>query len=314
MAIFDKIKVPIFLKDSSEAKKQLLELKEIRENVSDSLADELEQEIAKVEAGIYGENAVKYELENSHIPMIVLHDVFLEFEGLTAQIDYIIITRKHHFVIECKNLVGDIEINSSGDFIRTTSYGRKTKKEGIYSPITQNRRHLELIKAMLKSRQSSFLQKMAFEKNFDNIYRSVVVLSNPKTILNDRYAKKEIKSQVIRADRLAEYIRKIDSDPNSTSFSEKDMQMYGDFFLKNHQPPKVDYVEKFRSLADEKAPQMDKEAKIQPNSENTEVSILCPKCKAPMVLRVSKKGANIGKEFYGCSNFPKCRGIVDIQE
>jgi len=78
--------------------------------------------------------------------MFLLHDLYLEFEGLTAQIDYLIITRKHQFVIECKNLYGNIEINSAGGFTRMVSYGRRTKKKGIYSPITQNRRHLELIK------------------------------------------------------------------------------------------------------------------------------------------------------------------------
>ena len=48
-------------------------------------------------------------------------------------------------MIECKNLVGDIEVNSNGDFIRKLTYGRRVIKNGIYSPITQNRRHLERV-------------------------------------------------------------------------------------------------------------------------------------------------------------------------
>jgi hypothetical protein len=36
----------------------------------------------------------------------------------------------------------------------------------------------------------------------------------------------------------------------------------------------------------------------------------CPKCGAPMVLRTAKSGVNEGQMFWGCSNFPKCRGIV----
>jgi restriction system protein len=32
-----------------------------------------------------------------------------------------------------------------------------------------------------------------------------------------------------------------------------------------------------------------------------------------MVKRKAAKGANIGKEFYGCSRYPKCRGIVNIK-
>jgi len=33
----------------------------------------------------------------------------------------------------------------------------------------------------------------------------------------------------------------------------------------------------------------------------------CPKCGGKMVLRTIKAGENAGKEFWGCSQFPKCR-------
>jgi len=38
----------------------------------------------------------------------------------------------------------------------------------------------------------------------------------------------------------------------------------------------------------------------------------CPKCGSEMVIRESKKGANAGGRFWGCSSFPKCRAIVKI--
>jgi len=41
---------------------------------------------------------------------------------------------------------------------------------------------------------------------------------------------------------------------------------------------------------------------------------LCPKCAEPMVKRSSKKGDSIRKEFWGCSAFPKCRGVVPIDK
>jgi ssDNA-binding Zn-finger/Zn-ribbon topoisomerase 1 len=40
------------------------------------------------------------------------------------------------------------------------------------------------------------------------------------------------------------------------------------------------------------------------------VSPQCPKCGAEMQLRTAKKGRNTGGKFYGCSNFPKCRGTM----
>ena len=33
----------------------------------------------------------------------------------------------------------------------------------------------------------------------------------------------------------------------------------------------------------------------------------CPRCGGELVLRTAKKGHNAGNQFYGCSNYPKCR-------
>ncbi|WP_298870010.1 topoisomerase DNA-binding C4 zinc finger domain-containing protein [uncultured Psychrobacter sp.] len=38
----------------------------------------------------------------------------------------------------------------------------------------------------------------------------------------------------------------------------------------------------------------------------------CPKCNSEMIQRVAKKGARQGQTFFGCRQFPKCRGVVNI--
>ncbi|MBF2720431.1 NERD domain-containing protein [Psychrobacter sp. NG254] len=38
----------------------------------------------------------------------------------------------------------------------------------------------------------------------------------------------------------------------------------------------------------------------------------CPRCQGEMTKRVAKKGLNQGQDFFGCSQFPKCRGVVNI--
>lgn len=35
----------------------------------------------------------------------------------------------------------------------------------------------------------------------------------------------------------------------------------------------------------------------------------CPQCGSGMVKRTARKGENAGSEFWGCSNFPTCRGV-----
>ncbi|SPY27660.1 DNA topoisomerase I [Photobacterium damselae] len=38
----------------------------------------------------------------------------------------------------------------------------------------------------------------------------------------------------------------------------------------------------------------------------------CPRCGSEMVLRETKRGENIGKQFWGCSTFPKCRAVKQL--
>ena len=36
----------------------------------------------------------------------------------------------------------------------------------------------------------------------------------------------------------------------------------------------------------------------------------CPQCGKPLVLRTAKTGKNAGRQFWGCSGYPKCRGTL----
>lgn len=47
------------------------------------------------------------------------------------------------------------------------------------------------------------------------------------------------------------------------------------------------------------------------NKTINQASIVCPKCGSSMVERVAKRGSNIGKKFYGCSNYPSCNGTIN---
>jgi hypothetical protein len=52
------------------------------------------------------------------------------------------------------------------------------------------------------------------------------------------------------------------------------------------------------------------EAAQQPEPEP--ISPPCPTCGEPMVRRRAKSGSNAGREFWGCSTFPRCRGVEKI--
>jgi hypothetical protein len=90
--------------------------------------------------------------------------------------------------------------------------------------------------------------KAIFEKYFYDLYRPIVVLANSKTVVNMKYAKKEVKNQVIKADQIIEYIKKINDEPSVESSSDKQMLELAEYFLNLHTENKVDYLEKYRSL------------------------------------------------------------------
>ncbi len=311
MGLFEKIKEPVFLKRDSSADEQLAALQALRETVPPALQEQIDRDIRALQAGIAGEKNILFELENSHLPMFVLRDLNLEFDGKKAQIDFLLITRRRNYVVECKNLYGNIEIGSGGDFVRTLSYGGRFQKEGIYSPITQNQRHLDLIFELRRAEKSNVLIRSLFEKNFSENYRSVIVLANPKTVLNTRYAKREVREIVIRADQLADYIRRSNAQSNLSSASNKEMEALARFFLAQHHPASADFTAKYRQQQGESA---EPQADPPPSSAAHSPQLLCPRCGAPMVRRRATRGPNAGKEFYGCTNYPRCRGIVNIDQ
>jgi predicted RNA-binding Zn-ribbon protein involved in translation (DUF1610 family) len=51
-------------------------------------------------------------------------------------------------------------------------------------------------------------------------------------------------------------------------------------------------------------------ARVIQDKPAASVSPWCPKCGSAMVLRTAKSGTNQGDQFWGCSNYPRCRGIV----
>lgn len=248
MLFFDKLDKPVFLKEESDIEKYISRLKELREKASYKIKDKIDLEIKLASIGQFGEKNIAFELRNSGMPMYILHDIHLEINGLSAQIDYIVITRKVTFIIECKNLIGNIQIDKDGNFIRDYELSGRRIKEGIYSPITQNLRHLEVLRQIRRNSKSNVLTKLLFDKYFYDNYKTVVVLANPKTILNAKYAKKEVRDMIIRADQLNKYINDIYQHSKLPALNDNDMKDFAMELLELHTPSKSDYAKKYEDL------------------------------------------------------------------
>lgn len=206
MSFFERFSDTVFLKTDSEIEKEIMELKSIRDKVIDKEKNDLD--IKKLELGVYGENQIEYELKSSDIGMYVLHDITLEYEDLTAQIDYILCTPSGMYIVECKNLIGDITVDERGEFVREYIIHGKKFKEAIYSPFRQAQRHIELIKKRWLSKTSK-LEVLLREKCFDNWYKPLVVFANSKGILKvNKNCPKDIKNRIIRIDQLNDYLKR----------------------------------------------------------------------------------------------------------
>lgn len=307
MGLFSKMREPVFLKEDSSAKEQLIALEALRPQVSGKVKTQLEQDIRNLQYGIFGEDKIIFELKNSHMPMFVLHDLFLEDESQSAQIDFYIVTPKINFVIECKNLYGNIEITEDGNFIRTMFYGKSVSREGIYSPVTQNERHLEFIKK-IKGKGRNTLSRALFEKYYYNFYRSLIVLANPKTVLNDQKAPQEIKSQVIRADQLIRRIKSANEASKELASSAKEMEAHAQAMLSLHKASPKDYTEKYGLKTQTAQPERSTPepppaaAESDAAAPTAPAQHICPKCGGKLARKKGPYGW-----FWGCGNYPECK-------
>lgn len=50
------------------------------------------------------------------------------------------------------------------------------------------------------------------------------------------------------------------------------------------------------------------------NRAKQEDAPACPDCGKPMHKRRAKTGKNAGQEFWGCTGYPDCRGIRNMEE
>jgi restriction system protein len=48
------------------------------------------------------------------------------------------------------------------------------------------------------------------------------------------------------------------------------------------------------------------------SDEPDHLTPMCPSCNTPMVLREARRGPQVGEKFWGCVNFPKCRGTRSL--
>jgi hypothetical protein len=266
-----KLKNPTFVKDFDQDNQQLQDLIQLSEKVKNGQKkDNILRDITFLKQGIAGEKNVYFELKNSFLPLLCLHDIRLEYEDYVAQYDFIIISPQFICVLETKKLSGNITINADGDFIRIIKdkTGREVRREGIYSPISQNDRHIRILKEILKKKD--LLEAMP--------YRSLVVMADPKTIINKDKCPAPIKNSLYRHDQVVNYLQKLEKELKAEkNLLEKYMWNVANFLKDNHVPLTPDYMGKY-SLTEADFITGEPQA-LQPKVQRSNLSVGSPKRK-----------------------------------
>nr|WP_194709425.1 NERD domain-containing protein [Vibrio parahaemolyticus] len=220
--------------------------------------------------GVFGEFLVNRLL--SKLPesdYTLIKDVTLPTNDGTTQVDHIVVSRYGIFVVETKNMKGWI-FGSARQKQWTQKIYRHSSK--FQNPLHQNYKHIKALETLLGCSEERL--------------HSVIVF------IGDSTFKTEMPPNVTYARGSIRYIQKF----NDVVFSDKDYARLTE---------SINQIKLKRGIiTDLKHRKHVKEVVTSKASSNQ-----CPRCGSEMVLRETKRGENIGKQFWGCSTFPKCRAV-----
>lgn len=234
-----RIDGPTFIKDYEDSGTLISELQAIADTIKDAaIQDDLDLDIRYIKAGDQGEKNVYYELKNSFIPMLILHNVVIQYDDYKGQMDFILITHKFICILETKKLNGNITINSDGDFIRsfTNKHGKVYKKEGMYSPISQNQRHVRILENLLV--QEKIIKKTPII--------SLVVIANPKSMIEFKYVKNDIRNQIVKYDQLTPRLKKMLETKGEVNLTPGVMTKMADYMSERHVEVESAFIQKYK--------------------------------------------------------------------
>lgn len=252
--------------------------------------------------------------------------------GETAEIDVLMICPKGIFVFESKNYSGWIfGDESQKNWYQTLPAGRgRSHKEPFYNPVMQNRSHIKHLKSLLGEQfpmrsiivfsDRCTLKRVQIKSNdirVINRYNVAPVVSaicnqTPTDILSDRnitelynklYPFTQV-DEIAKAQHIANIRNNLNEQPKRQATPE-------------YAPPSVITLQTETTVIQTEVDAVGVEAVVEDLQslvvDSTEQIPKCPRCNGNLVLRTATKGANAGNQFYGCSNYPRCKYIQNIK-
>ena len=245
----------------------------------------------------------------------ILRNVYVPKDnGETSEIDLLYITQKGIFVFESKNYSGWIFGDEKGQ--KWTMMLPNKEKHSFYNPVKQNQTHIKWLRNYIGENIPLFSIIVFSErcelKKITIVSQDVKVIKRDLTYAavrdiwdknEDRLSGEEVENLYIKLRNLTK-VSKETKEKHIQNIKDK----YGDSGKKSERQEEPVKTPENVVLEPEKNIIKEVEAE-EPNIEKAETDKICPRCGKKMVLRTAKKGENAGKQFWGCSGFPKCRYI-----
>jgi hypothetical protein len=172
----------------------------------------IKAEIWAIRAGAKGEKDVAYEIDFRFAQSknwVVIHDLRVVHKGRVAQIDHLVFNRfLDVWVCESKRFKGGIAIDEHGEcttFINSESIG-------ISSPYEQNRKHIEVLKAICNDGAIDLPSRLGFAM-MPKFHNYVVLATNAP--IDRPKAKGWWNDGLVKADQLISKIEKTMDDENA---------------------------------------------------------------------------------------------------
>ncbi len=201
----------------------------------------------------------------------LIKNVTLPTEDGSTQIDHLIVSQYGVFVVETKNMKGWIFGESHQKTWTQKIYKHSTK---FQNPLHQNYKHVKTLGSLLALDDHQMHSVVVFVG--DSTFKTKM----PENVTYGGGYIKFIKSKkqaVLTESEVKEITSKIESSRLTPSFKTN-----------------REHVKHVKNIVAHK-----------------EKSKACPQCGSSMVMRETKQGQDVGKKFWGCSNFPKCRSVVN---
>ena len=252
----------------------------IKGKIGEALAEEALNRFERYNYDIYGKT-----LSNVYIP---------KSSTKTSEIDVIYITERGIFVIESKNYSGWIFGRENDQYWTSTLPGRrgKAEKNKFYNPLMQNAGHINNL--------SKYLNHYYPNRSFK--YFSIIVFSNRCKF---RSIPQSFSHSIIQRSDLFRAVKWI-LEREEIALTKNEVDGIYEILLpltKINYETKQAHIDSIRN-----------NAPSNPVSPYRSDVPICPLCGCRLILRTATKGPRAGKRFYGCSGYPNCIYIWNIDE